>query len=129
LFAFTDSMDVCKFSSFSESAENYAEQYSAMTGIQMTADDVMKAGERIYNLERYYNNLAGFNKREDDFLPKRFTEEPATGNSAGMVSRMDIMLDDYYQIRGWKDGVVPEEKLIELGIINPGTTSTQPAQP
>jgi aldehyde:ferredoxin oxidoreductase len=128
LLSFSDSMNICKFSSFSENAENYAEQYSAMTGIPMTADDVMKAGERIYNLERYYNNLAGFNKREDDFLPKRFTEEPASGNSAGYVSRMDIMLDEYYQERGWKDGVVPEEKLIELGIINPGATSDQPVK-
>ncbi len=89
-----------------------------MTGIELTADDVMKIGERIYNLERYYNNLVGFNKREDDFLPKRFTEEPASGNSEGMVSRMDIMLDEYYQARGWVDGVVPVEKLIELGIID-----------
>ena len=54
---------------------------------------------------------------EDDFLPKRFTEEPATGNSAGDVSRMDIMLKEYYEVRGWKDGVVPEEKLRELEII------------
>ncbi|WP_053368120.1 aldehyde ferredoxin oxidoreductase family protein [Bacillus sp. FJAT-27245] len=117
LLSFSDSMNICKFSSFSENAENYAEQYSGMTGIPMTAEDVMLAGERIYNLERYYNNLAGFNRREDDFLPKRFTEEPATGNSAGSVSRMDIMLDEYYQARGWKDGVVPEEKLRELGIL------------
>jgi aldehyde:ferredoxin oxidoreductase len=117
LLAFSDSMNICKFSSFSESAENYAEQYSAMTGTPMTADDVMKAGERIYNLERYYNNLAGFNRREDDFLPKRFTEEPATGNSAGHVSRMDIMLEEYYQVRGWQDGVVPEDKLAKLGIV------------
>jgi aldehyde:ferredoxin oxidoreductase len=118
MLAFSDSMNICKFSSFSENAENYAEQYSGMTGIPMTADDVMKAGERIYNLERYYNNLAGFTKREDDFLPKRFTEEPATGNSAGYVSRMDIMLEEYYQVRGWKDGQVPEQKLRELGIID-----------
>ena len=110
-------MDVCKFSAFSESAENYAEQYSAMTGVPMTVEDVMKAGERIYNLERYYNNLAGLDKRENDFLPKRFTEEPATGNSAGRVSHLDIMLKDYYNIRGWRDGVVPEEKLRELEII------------
>ena len=110
-------MDICKFSSFSENAENYAEQYSAMTGIPMTAEDVMKAGERIYNLERYYNNLAGFNKRSDDSLPKRFLGEPATGNSAGYVSHMDIMLDEYYQVRGWKNGVVTEEKLRELQII------------
>ncbi|KKK39385.1 aldehyde:ferredoxin oxidoreductase [Mesobacillus campisalis] len=117
MLAFGDSMDICKFSSFSENAEHYAEQYSAMTGIPMTAEDVMLAGERIYNLERYYNNLAGFDKREDDFLPKRFTEEPASGNSAGSVSRMDIMLEEYYQVRGWKDGVVPAEKLRELGIL------------
>jgi aldehyde:ferredoxin oxidoreductase len=118
LLSFSDSMNICKFSSFSENAEHYAEQYSTMTGIPMTADDVMLAGERIYNLERYYNNLAGFNKREDDFLPKRFTEEPATGNSAGSVSRMDIMLEEYYNVRGWKDGVVPVEKLVELGILS-----------
>lgn len=118
MLSFSDSMNICKFSSFSENAEHYAEQYSAMTGVPMTAEEVMKAGERIYNLERYYNNLAGFNKREDDFLPKRFTEEPATGNSTGYVSRMDIMLEEYYQVRGWKDGLVPEEKLRELGIID-----------
>ncbi len=110
-------MNVCKFSSFSENADHYAQQYSAMTGADITGDDVLKIGERIYNLERYYNNLAGFNKREDDYLPKRFTQEPATGNSAGSVSRMDIMLDEYYQVRGWRDGVVPEEKLKELQII------------
>ncbi|WP_223592883.1 aldehyde ferredoxin oxidoreductase family protein [Neobacillus bataviensis] len=124
MLAFSDSMNICKFSSFSESAEHYAEQYSAMTGIPMTAEDVMKAGERIYNLERYYNNLAGFDKREDDFLPKRFTEEPASGNSAGHVSRMDIMLEEYYQVRGWKDGIATSEKLRELGIIDPEIKQT-----
>lgn len=122
LLSFSDSMNICKFSSFSENAEHYAEQYSTMTGIPTTAEEVMLAGERIYNLERYYNNLAGFNKREDDFLPKRFTEEGASGNSAGMVSRMDIMLEDYYKVRGWVDGVVPEQKLRELGIIGESTT-------
>jgi aldehyde:ferredoxin oxidoreductase len=119
MLAFSDSMNICKFSSFSENAEHYAEQYSTMTGVPMTADDVMKAGERIYNLERYYNNLAGFDKEEDDYLPKRFTEEPASGNSAGEVSRMDIMLKEYYQVRGWHAGKVTEEKLRELEIIDP----------
>lgn len=73
----------------------------------------MKTGERIYNLERYYNNLAGFGRDE---LPKRFLEEPATGGSDGSTSDLDAMLDEYYRARGWKDGVVPPEKLAELGI-------------
>ncbi|CAM3583728.1 aldehyde ferredoxin oxidoreductase family protein [Hydrogenibacillus schlegelii] len=117
LHAFSDSMDICKFSAFAESAEHYAEQYSAMTGIPMTVDELLKAGERIYNLERYYNNLAGFNRREDDLLPERFLKEPGTGHSSGAVSHLSEMLDEYYRVRGWKDGVVPEEKLRELGII------------
>jgi aldehyde:ferredoxin oxidoreductase len=117
LHSFSDSMNVCKFSAFSENADHYASQYSTMTGMIINGDDVLRIGERIYNLERHYNNLAGFDKREDDYLPKRFTEEAATGNSAGMVSRMDIMLDEYYDARGWVNGVVPEEKLRELEVI------------
>lgn len=123
LLAFSDSMDICKFSSFAETAEHYAEQYSALTGNSLTAEEVMRTGERIYNLERYFNNIAGFNRREDDFLPKRFTKEPAGGNSAGHVSRMDIMLDEYYRVRGWEDGIVPVEKLRELDIL-PETSET-----
>ena len=51
-------------------------------------------------------------------MPKRFTEEPAKGRSEGHVSRMDVMLDEYYEERGWVKGVVPIEKLVELGIVS-----------
>ncbi|MDI3317720.1 MAG: aldehyde ferredoxin oxidoreductase family protein [Bacillota bacterium] len=115
LHAFSDSMDVCKFSAFAESAENYAAQFSAVTGWKITAEDVMRIGERIYNLERYYNNLAGFTG-DDDTLPRRFLEEPAAGGSEGSVTRLSDMLEEYYAARGWQDGVVPESKLRELGI-------------
>ena len=43
---------------------NTPQQYSAMVGVPFTADDVLKTGERIYNLERYYNNLAGIRRRQ-----------------------------------------------------------------
>lgn len=115
LLAFSDSLDLCKFSSFSENADLYAEQYTAVVGIELTGDDIMKIGERVYNIERYFNNMAGFDGK-DDLLPKRFLEEPATGNSKGEVSHLFEMLKEYYEVRGWKDGVVPKEKLQELGI-------------
>lgn len=115
LHAFSDSLDLCKFSSFSENADIYAEQYSAVVGIELTGDDIMKIGERVYNLERYFNNKAGFDGK-DDTLPKRFLTEPATGNSAGEVSHLPEMLKEYYEVRGWQDGVVTKEKLNELEI-------------
>lgn len=117
LFAFFDSLDLCKFSSFAEGAEEYALQYAAMTGRDFTADDVMHTGERIFNLERYYNNLAGFGEGSDT-LPKRFLEEPSTmPGSEGHICELDKMLDEYYSLRGWENGVVPKSKLKELDII------------
>ena len=67
-------------------------------------------------LERYYNNLNGFTGKHDT-LPRRFLELPATGNSQGMLSQLDTMLTEYYEARGWKDGVVTKEKLKELELI------------
>jgi aldehyde:ferredoxin oxidoreductase len=115
LHAFSDSLDLCKFSAFSENADLYAEQYSAVVGIDLTGEDIMLIGERVYNIERYFNNLAGF-VGKDDNLPERFLKEPATGGSAGEVSHLPQMLKDYYQARGWEDGIVTKEKLNELGI-------------
>ncbi len=116
LAAFSDSLDLCKFSAFAQGADEYAAQWSAATGVPCTADDVMKAGERVYNLERYYNNLAGF-REGSDTLPKRFTEEASTlSGSKGHVSELDQMLGEYYSVRGWVDGVVPKEKLEALQI-------------
>ncbi len=114
--AFSDSMDICKFSAFAIGADEYAAQYSAMVGVPFTAEDVLKTGERIYNLERHYNNLNGFGEGSDQ-LPKRFTEEASTmPGSEGHVCELDDMLAEYYEKRGWNNGVVPDAKLKELEI-------------
>ena len=71
----------------------------------------------MYNLERYYNNLNGF-REGSDTLPKRFLEEASTmPGSDGHVCELDKMLEEYYQVRGWVNGVVPEAKLKELQIL------------
>jgi len=118
IHAFSDSLDLCKFSAFAEGAEEYAAQYAAVCGIDdFTAEDVLKVGERVYNLERYYNQLAG-EQPGSDKLPARFTTEPSTQpGSEGHVCELDQMLEEYYALRGWENGVVPEAKLRELEII------------
>ena len=115
--AVSDSFDLCKFSAFAEGVEEYLDQFNAMTGLNYTAEELLRCGERIYNLERYYNNLAGF-REGSDYLPERFLKEPSTApGSEGQVCELDLMLEEYYKARGWVNGVVPEEKLKELEII------------
>jgi len=117
LHAVSDSFDICKFSAFAENADHYAAQYSAVVGIPMNSAALLKIGERIYNLERYYNNLAGLGEGSDT-LPERFLKEPSTSpGSKGHVCELDLMLKEYYALRGWVNGVVPEGKLKELAII------------
>jgi aldehyde:ferredoxin oxidoreductase len=117
LHAFSDSLDLCKFSAFAEGAEEYAAQYGAMTGRPFTMDDVLTTGERIYNLERYYNNLAGLGEGSD-YLPARFLNEPSTmPGSEGHVCELPQMLAEYYAARGWENGVVTDQKLEELELL------------
>jgi aldehyde:ferredoxin oxidoreductase len=125
LHAISDSFDICKFNAFAEGIEEYVLQYNGMTGLDVGEEDLMEAGERIYTLERYYNNLAGFDGA-DDSLPARFLDGegsmPGQGASEGEVCELEPMKEEYYEVRGWVDGVVPDEKLDELGIdIGPGT--------
>ena len=126
LHAISDSFDICKFNAFAEGIEEYVLQFNGMTGLDYSEDDLLEAGERIYNLERYYNNLLGFDGA-DDSLPGRFVEGhedavPGQGASEGELAELDQLKEEYYEHRGWVDGVVPEEKLDELGIeIGPGT--------
>jgi len=126
LHAISDSFDICKFNAFAEGIEEYVLQYNGITGLDVDEDDLMTAGERIYNLERYYNNLAGFDGDDDD-LPDRFVEGadgaiPGKGGAEGELAELDRMKEEYYDVRGWVDGVVPDEKLDELDIeVGPGT--------
>ena len=46
----------------------------------MGGQELLLAGERIWNLERLYNNRAGLS-RKDDTLPPRMTREPLTNGA------------------------------------------------
>lgn len=116
VYGFTDSVDVCKFGTFAIPLDVYAALYSGMIGVDLDVAGLLRIGERIYNLERYYNNLNGFREGSDS-LPRRFLEEPGTGAASESVCELDQMLEEYYKFRGWEKGVVPEPKLRELGII------------
>jgi aldehyde:ferredoxin oxidoreductase len=113
LYSVCDSLIVCKFNTFAVGAEEFASTLSAITGWEYSAKDIMKVGERIYNLERAFNVREGINWQ--DKVPKRFLAEPLPeGPKKGQVLKLDEMLNEYYIIRGWKGGKPKKEKLLEL---------------
>ncbi|GAB6860435.1 aldehyde ferredoxin oxidoreductase family protein [Haloplanus litoreus] len=126
LHAISDSFDICKFNAFAEGIEEYVKQYNGMTGRDLSEDELMTAGERVYNLERYFNNLAGFDGA-DDSLPGRFVEGdeeaiPGQRGSEGELCELAEMKEEYYSHRGWADGVVTDDTLERLDIdVGPGT--------
>ncbi len=116
LTAVIDSMGLCLFSSFALGAAQYAELLNAATGTKYTPEELITVGERIYNIERMFNQAAGM-KAEDDTLPKRLLEAPiADGPSKGMVSKLDVTLPEYYKERGWENAFPTEETKVRLGL-------------
>ncbi|MDF1540847.1 MAG: aldehyde ferredoxin oxidoreductase C-terminal domain-containing protein, partial [Candidatus Thorarchaeota archaeon] len=110
-----DAIGGCKFMGMVLTADDWAGLMSSLMGIEMSADEFRKTGERIYNLQRAYILREGFT-RADDTLPPRLLEEPLPeGPAEGQVVNLDILLDAYYKYRGWDEqGRPTKEKLKEL---------------
>jgi aldehyde:ferredoxin oxidoreductase len=81
---------------------------TAVTGKEYTDDSLRETTRRVITLERKFNIREGFS-REDDTLPPRLLNEPLPdGMAAGKkVEGLDLMLDDYYALRGWDKHGVP----------------------
>ena len=112
-----DSLVLCKFTNMAVAEEYFARVLSAVTGLPCSTGDLIRAGERIWNLERLYNLREGFTAA-DDTLPRRLLEEPAPpGPSAGWTVKLEQMRREYYRTRGWDAAGVPKAvKLAELGL-------------
>ena len=112
-----DSAGICVFTSFAWTVADIAPQLDAAIPGEWTPERLLEVGERVWNLERWFNTRAGFSAK-DDTLPKRLLEEPAaTGPAKGMVNRLGEMLPKYYEVRGWTaDGVPMPETLARLGV-------------
>ena len=115
--AVVDSAGVCLFTTFGIGVPQFTKFCNAANGTNMSDEELLEAGDRIYNLERVFNLKAGIDPSQDK-LPKRMIEEPLPdGPSKGEVCKLDQMLPDYYQVRGWgSDGIPTEEKLQSLGL-------------
>jgi len=115
--AMIDSAGICLFTVSAWDTGEFQQLISAACGDDWTDQRLLDTGERIWNLERLFNLQAGLGKA-DDTLPPRLLETPApSGVAKGRVAEMNIMLPEYYQLRGWDtEGRPTTETLNRLGL-------------
>ena len=99
-----DSAGICIFTSFAWGLADVAPQVAAACGDEFTLENLALIGERIWNMERDFNNRAGFTERDDTLPPRLLNEAVKTGPAKGLVSKLPEMLPKYYDIRGWDTG-------------------------
>jgi len=102
-------------------ATHFAELYSGYTGLGITPQEMLKTGERIFNLIKAYSVREGFTRKDNEW-PERFyesavSEGPSKGASLSR-GKMNRMLDEFYDVMRWdrKTGIPTKRKLVELGL-------------
>jgi aldehyde:ferredoxin oxidoreductase len=121
-----DSLGYCKFATiYPGSTHNlgykqFCETINAITGWDVTVEELMETGERIWNLERMFIQRETGILREGDIPPSVYFQpqplEPLKGEKLDR-DEYERALDEYYEIRGWtEEGVPTKETLARLGL-------------
>ncbi|MFY9430539.1 MAG: aldehyde ferredoxin oxidoreductase family protein [Acetomicrobium sp.] len=122
LTAAVDSLGFCLFLTFALDAGDLASQVTPIIGREVTAEELLTIGERIWNLEKFFNLKAGISPKEDTLPPRLLKEPIPAGPSKGRVNKLHEMLPRYYELRGWdKDGTPTKEKLESLDLLDLAT--------
>ncbi len=97
-----------------------ADLLSAGFGEKIGAEELVKGGERIWNLCRLFNLRAGFGAAQDALPGKIMSQGLGNGPHAGRTFVQDDFeagLGAYYRLRGWNpDGMPTRNKLVELDL-------------
>jgi aldehyde:ferredoxin oxidoreductase len=87
-----------------------------VTGFDYTLEEILRIGRRVWLLKRGLTNHFGA-RAKDDKLPKRLMTPMEEGPTEGSVPDMDMMLREFYEIRGLdQDGIPKKSVLTDLGL-------------
>lgn len=97
-----NALGLCKFIARTDiPPSQLARWVNLALGWDVTGPELMEIGRRLFDLKRSLNEKMGVTKA-DDTLPPRLLKEPRpSGGAAGVLPQLDVMLKEYYEIRGW----------------------------
>ncbi|MFZ2054237.1 MAG: aldehyde ferredoxin oxidoreductase C-terminal domain-containing protein [Candidatus Aminicenantales bacterium] len=113
--ALVDSLGLCDFFPESITSDLFLGLYKVLTGMEYTEESITACGQRIYNLERRFNNIQGRERAYDAYVPPKLTVPLTAGAHKGRAVNLEYynqILDAYYAHYGWTpNGLVPPEKI------------------
>lgn len=113
-----NALGLCKFSFAGRVSPSIMTRWTNyVMGWNLTEHELMKVGERVYNIKRLFNNRLGVSRKDDAIPPRIATLARKEGGAAGQLPFLNKMLPEYYEIRGWDEfGIPAPEKIKELGL-------------
>jgi len=119
-----DSLNLCQFA-WGTSWQLYGPQHmvdlvKAVTGWDVTMEELLVVGERRVNMLRAFNTREGFDRSQDK-LPEKFFDIPLKGGATDGVKldrgEYEAALTEYYTQSGWdENGRATRETLTRLGL-------------
>jgi aldehyde:ferredoxin oxidoreductase len=99
-------------------AQNVVAMLAAATGFDITLDNALQYGERMWNLKRALNLKLGYDARANEHLPELAARPLAEGGTEGYAPELEPMLRAYYAYRDWDwaSGKPSRAKLRALGM-------------
>jgi aldehyde:ferredoxin oxidoreductase len=109
---FGHSASYCLLGAAVLTATQAVEMVNHVTGFDYTLDEVCRLGRRIWFLKRGLTNLFGA-RAQDDRLPQRLSMPLSDGPTAGSAPDMELMMREFYQLRGLDDQGLPSRQVLE----------------
>ncbi|MBI4859688.1 MAG: aldehyde ferredoxin oxidoreductase family protein [Candidatus Riflebacteria bacterium] len=110
------SASVCQHAASAFGASDLRDMLDAVTGVGWTLPELMECGERIWMLKRALSHALG-STGADDRLTRRMLTALSSGGASGSVPDMELMLGEYYELRGLdRSGRPTRETLDRLGL-------------
>lgn len=124
IYGVSDALGICAFPTTAQfwiDEWDLADLFESFTGIGTDASEIMEAGRRMITLERCFNAMLGYT-RKDDILPYRLMNEVQHDamhkNAVNSEQMLDIMKDEYFALHEWEieTGLPTKATLDKLGL-------------
>ena len=109
---FSSCAGFCNLGAMVLNATQAVDAVNHVTGFDYSLDEVMRAGRRIWYLKRGLSYLFGA-RAADDRLPLKLLAPLAEGPTEGSTPDLDLMLKEFYKLRGLDPGGRPSREVLQ----------------